>query len=104
MKYILSPNICLRSWYLVPWAYYVKGVRNARGLKQEEYELLRLFMANPGRVFTRDQLLADVWESDYVGETRTVDVHIGRLRERFRNNTDFKIVTMRGVGYKVVKL
>ena len=41
MKYILSPNIGLRSWYLVPWAYYVKGVRNARGLKQKEYELLR---------------------------------------------------------------
>ena len=41
MKYILAPHVGLRSWHLVPWAYYVKGVRNAKGLKQEEYELLR---------------------------------------------------------------
>lgn len=41
MKYILAPNVGLRSWHLVPWAYYIKGARNAKGLKQEEYELLR---------------------------------------------------------------
>ena len=57
----------------------------------------------PGRIFTRQQLMDDIWGYSEA-DTHTVDVHIGRLRERFRDNTDFKIVTMRGVGYKVVKL
>jgi DNA-binding response OmpR family regulator len=45
----------------------------------------------------------DIWGYDSGTDTHTVDVHIGRLRERFRDNSDFRIVTMRGVGYKVVK-
>ena len=69
-------------------------------LTLKEYELLRLFMANPGQVFTRDQLLADVWESDYVGETRTVDVHIGTLRTKLGDCGDY-IETVRGVGYRM---
>ena len=47
--------------------------------------------------------MADIWGYDSSTDTHTVDVHIGRLRERFRDNPDFRIVTMRGVGYKVVK-
>ena len=58
----------------------------------------------PGRIFTRQQLMDDIWGYSSETDTHTVDVHIGRLRERFRDNPDFKIVTMRGVGYKVVKL
>ena len=50
------------------------------------------------------QLMDDIWGYSSETDTHTVDVHIGRLRERFRDNPDFKIVTMRGVGYKVVKL
>ena len=46
----------------------------------------------------------DIWGYDSETDTHTVDVHIGRLRERFRDNADFRIVTMRGVGYKVVRL
>ena len=57
----------------------------------------------PGRIFTRQQLMDDIWGYSSETDTHTVDVHIGRLRERFRDNPDFKIVTMRGVGYKVVK-
>ncbi len=73
-------------------------------LPQKEFMLLYKMSSYPGRIFTRQQLMDDIWGYDSESDTHTVDVHIGRLRERFRGNTDFKIVTMRGVGYKVVKL
>lgn len=73
-------------------------------LPQKEFMLLYKMASFPGRIFTRQQLMDDIWGYDSETDTHTVDVHIGRLRERFRDNTDFKIVTMRGVGYKVVKL
>lgn len=73
-------------------------------LPQKEFMLLYKMASYPGRIFTRQQLMDEIWGYDTESDTHTVDVHIGRLRERFRNNTDFKIVTMRGVGYKVVKL
>ena len=72
-------------------------------LPQKEFMLLYKMVSFPGRIFTRQQLMDDIWGYS-AADTHTVDVHIGRLRERFRDNTDFKIVTMRGVGYKVVKL
>ena len=73
-------------------------------LPQKEFMLLYKMVSFPGRIFTRQQLMDDVWGYDTDSDTHTVDVHIGRLRDRFRDNPDFKIVTMRGVGYKVVKL
>lgn len=73
-------------------------------LPQKEFMLLNKMLSYPGKIFTRNQLMDEIWGYDNESDTHTVDVHIGRLRERFRNNTDFKIVTMRGVGYKVVKL
>lgn len=69
-------------------------------LTLKEYEILRLFMENPGRVFTREVLLSDVWGIDYTGETRTVDVHIGTLRTKLAEAGD-RIETVRGVGYKL---
>ncbi len=66
----------------------------------KEYEILKLFMHNPGRVFTRDELLSIVWGEDFMGETRTVDVHIGTLRTKLGDNGQF-IKTLRGVGYKM---
>ena len=69
-------------------------------LTLKEYELLKLFMENPGRVFTRDILLAGVWGQDFIGETRTVDVHIGTLRTKLAEAGDL-IETVRGVGYKM---
>ena len=68
-------------------------------LPQKEFMLLYKMAAFPGKIFTRQQLMDDIWGYDSGTDTHTVDVHIGRLRERFRDNTDFKIVTMRGVGY-----
>ena len=73
-------------------------------LPQKEFMLLYKMAAYPGKIFTRQQLMDEIWGYDSESDTHTVDVHIGRLRERFRENPDFKIVTIRGVGYKVVKL
>lgn len=73
-------------------------------LPQKEFMLLYKMAAYPGKIFTRQQLMDEIWGYDSDSDTHTVDVHIGRLRERFRDNKDFKIVTIRGVGYKVVKL
>ncbi len=72
-------------------------------LPQKEFMLLYKMISFPGRIFTRQQLMDDIWGYDSETDPHTVDVHIGRLRERFRDNPDFSIVTMRGVGYKVVK-
>ena len=73
-------------------------------LPQKEFMLLYKMVSFPGRIFTRQQLMDEIWGYDSDSDPHTVDVHIGRLRERFRDSTDFRIVTMRGVGYKVVKL
>ena len=66
----------------------------------KEFELLKIFMENPGRVFSRDALLEKVWGTDYYGETRTVDVHIGTLRTKLGECGDY-IETVRGVGYRM---
>ena len=72
-------------------------------LPQKEFMLLYKMASFPGRIFTRQQLKDEIWGYDSDSDTHTVDVHIGRLRDRFRDNTDFRIVTIRGVGYKVVR-
>ena len=72
-------------------------------LPQKEFMLLYKMAAYPGKIFTRQQLMDEIWGYDSESDTHTVDVHIGRLRDRFRDSQDFKIVTIRGVGYKVVK-
>ena len=69
-------------------------------LTLKEYELLKLLMESPGRVFTRDVILQSVWGIDFSGETRTVDVHIGTLRTKLEKAGDY-IQTIRGVGYKL---
>ena len=69
-------------------------------LTLKEYELLRKFMENPGKAFTRDQLRISVWGDEYASETRTVDVHVGTLRTKLGRCGDY-IKTVRGVGYRV---
>ena len=69
-------------------------------LTHKEFELLRLFMTHPGRVYSRDLLLEKIWGTDYQGETRTVDVHIGTLRTKLGNCGSY-IRTVRGVGYRM---
>ena len=74
------------------------GIRVQLTLK--EFELLRTFMTNPGRAFTREQLLSSVWCEDFLGETRTVDVHVGTLRQKLGSCGKY-IRTVRGVGYRL---
>ncbi len=69
-------------------------------LTLKEFEILKLFLEHPGRVYTREQLLERIWSTDYIGETRTVDVHIGTLRTKLGACGD-GIRTVRGVGYKM---
>lgn len=72
-------------------------------LTMKEFELLRHFMKNPGQAFTRESLLASIWENEYQGETRTVDVHIASLRTKLGAAGD-SIKTIRGVGYRLEEI
>ena len=72
-------------------------------LPQKEFYLLFKLVSSPNRIFTRRQLLDEIWGMDADPDPHTLDVHVSRLRDRFRNNEDFKIVTARGLGYKAVK-
>lgn len=72
-------------------------------LPQKEFMVLYKMASFPGKIFTRQQIMDDVWGYDVETDPHTLDVHIGRLRERFRDNPDFQIVTIRGVGYRVMK-
>lgn len=69
-------------------------------LTLKEYDLLKLLLEHPGQVFTREHLLSSVWGSDFIGESRTVDVHIGTLRTKL-GAAGRHIQTVRGVGYKL---
>lgn len=71
-------------------------------LPQKEFFLLFKLLSYPGRIFTRSQLMDEFWGLDSESLERTVDVHITRLRDKFKNNRDFEIVTVRGLGYKAV--
>lgn len=72
-------------------------------LPQKEFMLLYKMVSYPGKLFTRQQLMDDIWGYNTDSDIHTLDVHIGSLRNKFRDNADFEIVTMRGVGFKVVK-
>ena len=72
-------------------------------LPRKEFQLLFKFLSYPNKTFTRKQLMEEFWNYESQSDERTVDVHINRLRERFKNNSDFEIVTVRGLGYKAVK-
>lgn len=69
----------------------------------KEYELLKFLASHPGRVFTRDALLNQVWSQDYFGGDRTVDVHIRRLRSKIEDPTHVYIETVRNIGYRFIK-
>ena len=72
-------------------------------LPQKEFYLLYKLLSYPNKVFTRNQLMDEIWGVDSPSDLQTIDVHINRLRRHFENNPDFKIVTVRGLGYKVIK-
>ena len=68
----------------------------------KEFLLLFKFLSSPNKIFTRRQLMDEIWSMDSDSTERTVDVHMRRLRERFAENKDFELVTVRGLGYKAV--
>ena len=76
---------------------------NTTELPKKEFLLLFKLLSYPNKIFTRRQLMDEIWDMDSDTDERTVDVHINRLRDRFRANADFDIVTVRGLGYKAVK-
>jgi len=73
---------------------------NRVSLTLKEFELLKLFLSAPGRAYSREQLLIQIWGTDYMGESRTVDVHIGTLRTKLGSCGEY-IRTVRGVGYRM---
>ncbi len=82
--------------------YEVRTNNERISLPLKEFELLAQLASYPDRTFTREQLLQLIWGHDYMGDSRTIDVHIKRLRERFRDITDdFSIETVRGLGYRL---
>ena len=85
---------------LNPQTHTVKADGEKVILTLKEFELLHKFMRHPGRVYSREQLLSDIWGADYVGETWTVDVHIGTLRTKLGECGEY-IDTVRGVGYRL---
>lgn len=76
--------------------YYKKRIE----MPPKELELFYFLASHPNQVFTREQLLDNIWSYDYIGDTRTVDVHIKRLREKLTQPSDWNLVTVWGVGYK----
>ncbi len=97
-----SNNVILKNGpiTLSPDEHIVKVDNCEIELTLKEYELLELFMNNIGLVFTRENLLSSVWGSNFVGESRTIDVHIGTLRNKL-GDCGPCIKTLRGVGYKM---
>ena len=71
-------------------------------LPQKEFFLLYKLVTSPGRIFTRRQIMDDIWGPDTETDMHTLDVHVSRLRERFKDCPDFEIITVRGLGYKAV--
>lgn len=72
-------------------------------LPNKEFQILFKLLSQPDRIFTRTQIMDEIWGYDSDSDSRTVDVHIRRLREKFEDSPDFEIVTVKGLGYKAVK-
>lgn len=80
--------------------YSVVYLGNTVDMPPKELELLYFLAASPNHVFSREQLLDQIWGYEYIGDTRTVDVHIKRLREKIKDYANWKIATIWGIGYK----
>lgn len=81
----------------------VTDANGSQILPQKEFQLLYKLLSYPEQIFTRQQILDDIWGFSDYEDTHTLDVHISRLRDRFRENNDFEIVTIRGLGYRAIK-
>ena len=95
-----SEIIKLSDLSIDPTSYKVIFNKEDKKMPPKEFELLYYLAKNKNRVFTREQLLCEVWGYDYPGDSRTVDVHIKRLREKLTSGEEWQIETVWGVGYK----
>lgn len=93
-------DIIIGNLYISNENYIVKVSDKKIEMPPKEIELLYYLATHPMRVFTREQLLSNVWESDYKGDPRTVDVHIKRIREKLGVGSNWKLETVWGIGYK----
>jgi DNA-binding response OmpR family regulator len=99
---VSSKRIRMHDTVIDRTSYEVRVGGEAIALPLKEFELLAQLAAFPNMTFTREQLLDAIWGADFDGDSRTIDVHIKRLRERFHGRTDdFTITTVRGLGYKL---
>ena len=94
-KYVEYPGIVIN---LTNYSVEVDG-QNV-DMPPKELELLYFLASSPNQVFTREQLLDQLWGYEYIGDTRTVDVHIKRLREKIKDHPTWKLSTVWGIGYK----
>lgn len=95
-----KPDITIGNLFISLTNYIVKTDDNKIEMPPKEIELLYYLASNPMRVFTREQLLTQVWGSGYKGDTRTVDVHVKRIREKLGSGSSWRLDTVWGVGYK----
>ena len=94
-NYVTYPDLVInQSNYSV--TYYGSNI----DMPPKELELFYFLASHPNQVFTREQLLDHIWGYDYIGDTRTVDVHIKRLREKMKDHSQWKLSTVWGIGYK----
>lgn len=101
-RLVSSEVIQLGSVVIDRRGYEIKIGEAVLTLPLREFELLSQLASHPGRIYTREQLIQLIWSADFQGDSRTVDVHIKRLRERFADRQgDFTITTIRGLGYKL---
>lgn len=94
-KQVTYPNLTIN---LTNYSVIYNG--NTVEMPPKELELLYFLAASPNHVYTREQLLDQIWGYEYIGDTRTVDVHIKRLREKINDHANWKIATIWGIGYK----
>ncbi len=101
-RLVSSEVIRLGSITIDRRGYEIKAGNDVLTLPLREFELLSQLASHPGRIYTREQLIQLIWSADFKGDSRTVDVHVKRLRERFADyQHDFTITTIRGLGYKL---
>ncbi len=103
-KIVNERKLCVGNTILEYDYLTVKEGEKETALPQKEFYILYKLLSEPGHIFTRQHLMDEFWGMDSESDARTVDVHINRLREKFGESEDFQIVTVRGLGYKAVKL
>jgi len=102
-KSVSERNLSFEHTKLHYATWMVEDENGSRILPRKEFQLLYKLLSYPGQIFTRQQILDDIWGPEGYVDSHTLDVHISRLREKFKHNNDFEIVTIRGLGYRAVK-